>query len=163
MTPHQIIAVAFRLFAIWLLLHALGWVPSFFGVRGSQSPYVYMTFILALNAAIILALWFFPQTIAGKLLPSQAGQSQPSTTADTWLAIGCTLIGLWTLTTTIPQLVYSLFVLNTMSSYDDRSQLHQTVLYHAVQLAIAVWLVLGGKGVEKIFRWAQNAGVRKDL
>jgi hypothetical protein len=122
-----------------------------------------MTFILALNAAIILALWFFPQTIAGKLLPSQAGQSQPSTTADTWLAIGCTLIGLWTLTTTIPQLVYSFFVLNTMSSYDDRSQLHQTVLYHAVQLAIAVWLVLGGKGVEKIFRWAQNAGVRKDL
>jgi len=122
-----------------------------------------MTFILALNAAIILALWFFPQAIAGKLLPSQAGQSQPSTTADTWLAIGCTLIGLWTLTTTIPQLVYSFFVLNTMSSYDDRSQLHQTVLYHAVQLAIAVWLVLGGKGVEKIFRWAQNAGVRKDL
>jgi hypothetical protein len=32
-----------------------------------------------------------------------------------------------------------------------------------VELLIALWLVLGGKGVSKIFWWAQNAGIRKDL
>jgi hypothetical protein len=162
-TPHQIVAVAFRLFAIWLFLRALSWVPAFFGGSGSHTPYVYLAFLLALSAVIIFALWYFPLTIAGKLIPSRPAQSQPPTTPDTWLAIGCTLIGLWTLTTTIPQLVYSLFVLNVTSSYDDRSQLYQTLVYHGVQLAMAVWLVLGGNGVGKIFRWAQSAGIRKDL
>jgi hypothetical protein len=37
------------------------------------------------------------------------------------------------------------------------------VLSQLVKLAIAVWLVLGGKGVGRIFRWAQYAGIRKGL
>jgi hypothetical protein len=162
-TPQQVVGVAFRLFAIWLALHAMGYVPSFFRTIGSESPFVYMAFLLALNAVIILALWFFPLVIAGKLIPSQAAQSHPSVTAESWLAIGCTLIGLWTLTTTIPQLVYNLYALNSMSGSEDPAQTHQALLYYVVQLAIAVWLVLGGKGVGKLFQWAQDAGVKKDL
>jgi hypothetical protein len=163
-TPYQIVAVALRLFAVWLGLQALRTVPAFFTVSGFQSPsYVYMTFMLALTAVVILTLWFFPRTIAGKLLPPREGQSSlaPPVTADTWLAMGCSLIGLWTLTTTLPRLVYDIFVLNSMSSYDDRSQLEHWVVYNLVELAIAVWLVLGGKGVKKVFWWAQNAGTRK--
>jgi hypothetical protein len=165
-TPYQIVAVALRLFAVWLGLQALRTVPAFFTVSGFRSRgYVYMTFMLALTVVVILALWFFPRTIAGKLLPSREGQSAlaSTVTADTWLAMGCSLIGLWTLTTTIPRLVYDFFVLNSMSSYDDRSQLEHSVVYDLVELAIAVWLVLGGKGVKKVFWWAQNAGTRKTL
>jgi len=163
-TPYQIVAIALRLFSVWLGLQALRIVPSFFTVSGFKSPsHVYMTFMLALTALVILALWFFPRTIAGKLLPPQEGHSAPSATADTWLAMGCSLIGLWTLTTTVPRLVYDFFVLNSMSSDDDRSQLKHWVLYNLVELAIAVWLILGGKGVRKIFWWAQNAGTRKAL
>ena len=160
-TPHQIVALALRLFAIWMGIQALGYVPWFFQVRGSQSPdYVYVTFMFALNLVIILALWFFPRMIAWKLVPSDDTRSQPPATADTWLAMGCTLIGLWTLTTTIPRLVeYSYLVKAT----DDRWGLAPEVLSQLVKLAIAVWLVLGGKGVGRIFRWAQYAGIRKDL
>ena len=97
MTPHQIVALALRLFAIWMGIQALGYVPWFFQVKGSQSPdYVYVTFMFALNVVIVLVLWFFPRTIAWKLLPSDDTRSQPPATADTWLAMGCTLIGLLT-------------------------------------------------------------------
>ena len=160
-TPHQIVALALRLCAIWLGLKALGYVPAFFEARSSQSPgYVFMTFMLALHVVIILLLWFFPRTIAGKLLPSHDTQPQPPATVDTWLAMGCTLIGLWTLTSTIPGLVYDI-VLSSRSDYEGWSLLD--LLYNLVRLAIGVWLVLGGKGVGKLFRWAQYAGLKKDL
>jgi hypothetical protein len=163
-TPHQIVVVALRLFAVWLGLQALWTVPAFFNASAAlRSPAsVYMTFMLTLSAVVILVLWFFPRTIAGKALPVHDTQSQPSATSDTWLAVGCALIGVWTLTNAIPQLAYDSFVLISMSGHDERSQLPQWG-YHLVQLAIALWLVLGGKGVGKIFRWAQDVGTKKDL
>jgi multisubunit Na+/H+ antiporter MnhB subunit len=163
-TPHQIVAVALRLFAVWLGLQALTTVPSFFTLNGFHSPnYGWVTFMLAITAVVIFALWVFPLTIAGKLIPRPERQAQPSATPDVWLAIGCTLLGLWTLTTAIPRLVYDYVAWNAMSSYDDRSQLQHWVVYHLVELAIAVWLILGAKGVRKVFWWAQNVAIRKDL
>jgi len=163
-TPHQIIAVALRLFAVWLGLQALTALPSFFTLNGFHSPnFGWMTFMLAITAVVIFALWVFPRSIAGKLLPPSESQPQPSATPDVWLAMGCTLLGLWTLITTVPRLVYDSFAFSSMSYYEDRSQLRQWVIYNLLRLAIAVWLLLGAKGVRKIFWWAQNVGVRKDL
>jgi hypothetical protein len=160
-TPHQVVAFALRLFAIWIAIQALAWVPGVFslGVSGPQSPYVYGAFFLAVNVVIILVLWRFPRTVAGELLPSHDTQSPPLATADAWLAMGCTLIGLWRLSTIIPKLAVDLLLVKSM----QQGQLAQWALYTGAALAIAIWLVLGGKGVEKIFRWAQYAGTRKDL
>jgi hypothetical protein len=162
-TPHQIVALAIRLFAIWLGMQALGYVYWFLEMSGSQARgyVVYIALNSVLTVVIILVAWFFPRAIAGKLLPPQDEQSQPSATVDTWLAMGCTLIGLWTLTTTIPKLVNDVFVAIFIEYHDNA--LLMLVLRDVVQVAIAVWLVLGGKGVGKIFRWAQYAGIRKDL
>jgi hypothetical protein len=164
MTPHQIVAVALRLFAVWLGIQALRILPAFFVVNSSDATgYVYALFMFALTAVLVLALWFFPRAITGKLLPHGVAESQPAVTADTWLAMGCSLIGLWILTTTIPRLVFDIFALNSMSSYEDRSQLLRGVLWELGQLAIAIWLILGGKGFRKVFWWAQNAATRKAL
>lgn len=162
MTPHQTAALALRLSAIWLGLQALGYLPWFFNMNGQQSLYVYVytTFMLTLYVLIILMFWFFPRTVAGKLLPSQETQAEPPATADTWLAMGCTLIGLWTLTNTLPRLVYFLYLNH---STDAPWWADSELLYVGGKLVIAVWLVLGGRGVGKIFRWAQYAAIRKDL
>jgi hypothetical protein len=163
-TPLQSVALALRLFAVWLALQTLRTVPSFFTVNGLESPsYVWMTFMLALALVVIITLWFFPRVIAGKLLPTPDSQAQTPATPDVWLAIGCTLLGLWTLTTTIPRLVYDYFAWNALQMTDDRSELQHWIVYNLIELVIAVWLILGAKGVRNIFRWAQNVGIRKDL
>jgi hypothetical protein len=74
--------------------------------------------------------------------------------------MGCTLIGLWRLSTIVPKLAVDLFFVKSMQ---EQGQLAQWALYTGAALAIAIWLVLGGKGVDRIFRWAQYAGTRKDL
>ena len=160
MTPHQSVALALRLFAIWLALQTLWALPSFFTARSSQSL-TWIAFMLALIGLVSVALWVFPRTIAGKLLPPPDPQPRSSATPAVWLAIGCTLLGLWTLTTAVPRVVYD--VSDWMSS-EDRSPLWYSILLRdLVALAIAIWLILGAKGVRKILWWAQNVGIRKDL
>lgn len=59
--------------------------------------------------------------------------------------------------------VWAFVLLTAMSGYDDPSRLQHMIVYNLNELAIAVWLILGGGGVSKVFWWAQNAGIRKGL
>ena len=163
MTPHQTVAVALRLFAVWIGLQALMTLPAFFLPGSDAAGYVYGLFLLGVTGVLVLVLWFFPRAITGKVLPPQDAQPQRSATPDTWLAMGCSLIGLWIFTTRIPRLVFDVYILKSMASYEEHSQLLRGVLYDSTEVAIALWLILGGKGFRKIFWWAQNVGVRKDL
>ena len=164
MTSHQSVALALRLFAIWIALQTLRTVPAFFTMGDFDSRTLVWTLAtFGLNAVVVLAFWVFPRTIAGKLIPPPDLEPQLSTSPDQWLAVGCTLLGLWTLTTTIPRIIYEAFTLSAMSSYDDHSRAQHLVVYNLVELVIGVWLILGAKGVRKLFWWAQNAGIRKDL
>jgi hypothetical protein len=163
-TPYQCVALALRLFAVWLALQALGMLPSFFAPRAFESPnFVWMSFLLAITAAVIVVLWVFPRAIAGKLLPPPDTEQRASATPDLWLAMGCTLLGLWTLITVLPRLLFDLYAMSSTPTFEDASALRVGVLYGAFRLAIGLWLVLGAKGVRKLFWWAQNAGIRKDL
>ena len=165
MTPRQIVAVALRIFAVWLGLQALQSIPAL--VAKSEAPgFTYASFLFALTAAIVVALWFFPGTIAGKLLPSPTTPPDPAPSPDTWLAMGCALLGMWTLTVTIPRLVTEVLMIKSDHYYSyDLSQvpswLAATVAGNLVQCAIGIWLLLGGKGLRRIFWWAQHVGRQK--
>ncbi|HEV2271027.1 MAG TPA: hypothetical protein VGR92_16360 [Steroidobacteraceae bacterium] len=159
MTPKQIVALAVRLFAIWLAIQVLRMVPWFFEPGAFQaSSHVWNTFIVALSAVIVLILWLSPRIIAGHQLTSAGG---PPTSADTWLIMGCMLIGLWTLTTTVPRLVYDTIALNSTPYGEDNPTLHYWIAYNLAELCIAAWLIFGAKGVRRVFRWVQNAGIGK--
>lgn len=164
MTPQHAVALTLRLFAIWLGIQVLRMVPWFFEPGAAQSSnHAYVAFLLALSALIIVALWLFPGIIAGKLLSASDAQSLAPASADGWLSMGCMLIGLWTLTTTLPRLVYDTFALNSMPPWEDHSQLHYWVLYNLTELVIAMWLILGGRGARKLFLWLHSAGTRNSL
>lgn len=163
MRPRQAVALAVRLFAIWLAIQVLRMVPWFFEPGAFQaSSHVWNTFVVALSAVIVLILWLSPRIIAGNRLISASGQSRASTSADTWLIVGCMLIGLWALTTTVPRLVYDTIALNSTPYGVDDSKLHNWVVYNLVELGIAAWLIFGAKGIRRVFRWVQNAGIGKD-
>jgi len=94
MTPQQIVALAVRLFAIWLAIQVLRMVPWFFQRSAFQaSSHVWNAFVVALSAVIVLIMWLSPLVIAGKQQTSSSGQSRAPTSADTWLVVGCMLIG----------------------------------------------------------------------
>ena len=162
MLPREVVTVAIRLFAICLGLSALHMLPSLF-IEGEGKPpgYAYGFFFFAVTAAIALTLWFFPRLAAGKLV-SGSPENGATASADTWLAMGCALIGLWMLTYAVPALIRDAVVLqSTASEYSDTANLKSWVLYNLVKVAIALWLAFGATGFRQLFWWARGAGLSK--
>ena len=166
MLPHQVVAVAVRLFAISLALAALNALPIVtigqFSLGGGHPPgFVYSLFLIVLTMALALLLWVFPYSVAGKLVPKTAEPAAETTAADTWLAIGCAVIGLWILSRALPGLLRDLYVLGTLDSYADAHDIKSWALFNFIQLVIAAWLAFGSAGFRKLFWTTCKGGVQK--
>jgi len=165
MSPHQTLSVAVRLFAIWLAIYWARFIPWFYseGYHGDDSSAL-ATAVASTVLAIVclIVLWFFPRTIARGLLPvSNASNAEPAPAAspDTWFSVGSGLLGLFVVTNAIPALVRNLAVMFLTRSGDiDKTNLKYGLLYYFTELILAVWLILGAKGVKNLITWARNAG-----
>jgi hypothetical protein len=157
-SPHQIIAVAVRLLAIWLAVQGTGTALSIY-----QSGESHFALIFALCAAVLVTLlWMFPQSIARKVLSTSETQSTVPATPDTWLTMGCALIGLWLMSSAVPSLIGELLALHLVGSQlNDTTGIYVWIVRFVLEIAVALWLILGAKGFRKIYRWAQNAGTTK--
>jgi hypothetical protein len=148
MSPHQAVAVAVRLFSVWLGIYVLRTVVSLAFVRHSEVPgFGVLVAFLALTALLVAALWFFPRSIAGKLLSPDSAKSEASASPDLWLAMGCALLGLWMLTSALPSLVLDTYALVYVDSTSADASLKRSVLYYVIEVAIALWLFFGAKGL----------------
>jgi len=111
---------------------------------------------------VALLLWIFPLTTAKKLLAPPVAEPAPAASPDTWLAMGCALIGLWLLATAIPVVVRdALYFYSSASEYDDFPGFRRWLIYRLVEILVAVWLIVGTKGFVKVFQWSRGAGINK--
>jgi hypothetical protein len=162
MSRHQAVAVAVRIFAAWLAVTVLRNLASFAFFKQSDMPgYGLAVAVLALAALLVATLWFFPGTIARKLLSPDNAKPETSASPDLWLAMGCALLGLWLLKSALPTLVFDTYALIHLSYGDDRGNIPQSVVYYVVEVVIGLWLVFGAKGFRRLFWWARNAGYKK--
>lgn len=167
MTPHQTIAVAVRLFAIWLAVTLISNLVTFssqFNWQDYPNKLFATAVIVVLLALVAAALWFFPLTVARRLLPAASPESPAATlpaSPDTWLAMGCSLLGLWVMTAALPSLVRESIILISADSFTSISEIRHWLIYHLGQAIIGVWLALGAKGFRGLFWWARDAGVSK--
>jgi hypothetical protein len=165
MSPHQAVAVAVRIFAVWLATYLIRTAPFLaisFNGHDSSGIVLATAIVSAICFGVAAALWFFPLTIARKLLPPAAAAPAPAQPPEVWLSMGCALIGLWMLASSISTLAQNIFALY----YVDKSygteiplQIKHGILYALLNVAIGVWLILGARGFGKVFRWAQNVGL----
>jgi hypothetical protein len=76
--------------------------------------------------------------------------------------MGCALIGLLMLTSSVPDVVRNVYAINWLGSEGgDTSEVKQYLAYQIVQVAIGLWLVFGAKGFRRLFWWARTAGYGK--
>ena len=96
MTPHHFVAVAIRLFAIWLALHAVQNFVITTGFLAEAPPGAaairYTVTALYLGASIYL--WLFPLSLAKSLMPSTGADTKLALSAREALTVGCVILGL---------------------------------------------------------------------
>lgn len=161
MTKVEIVGLGIRLFAIFIAFYVLRQLPyfSFYELSDTSSllVLVYVVFIVV----TVLFMWFFPKSIAAKILP----QVKDGAPATVWseaqvLAIGCTLIGIFTLIQAIPDVTYwvSVFILRPSLPYYEplKPESFFNLARLATELALALWLVLGSSGIAAFLQRRQK-------
>ena len=172
MTPHHVVALCLRLVAIIWLLYTLSHVHSLFmylnappeiAIRG---PVVWL--VAFLQIATCAVLWFFPVTIATKLLPSAAAMPErpvPPSLIE-WQTLGVICIGLWGLSRAIPDAIYWLTFFNMRvtteyGSGDLDPEQMASVITTLAEIAISAWLLFGAKGFAAFLFKLRTGGVAK--
>lgn len=109
MTPQQIVGLAVRLFAIWLIFAALQMVGSGISVSnqaGLEPTYGFFVWA-ALMFLLALALWFFPLVVAHRLIPRTRFEDVLRVPATQAAMVACVILGLWLFTSRVlPGLAY---------------------------------------------------------
>jgi hypothetical protein len=165
MTPTQSIAVGVRLFAIWLLWYGLTMTSiTYFKAREGNQDTALLTFAFGaiLIALMCLSLWLFATFLARRILPKQSDAPSTPSVFEDWFSVGCSLIGVWSLSKAIPALS-SYLIVNYLgqkmypSSFSVNLDWPLHVAFNVFQLLFGVWLFLGAKGLKKILLWIREA------
>jgi hypothetical protein len=152
----DIIAVASRLLAVYLAVVSTQIPISLLSLPDSQPVEASLLFIQLGTAASILALaallWFFPLTVARRLLPVMRDPQPPvSVPGALALSLALAVLGFWLLAKAVSDVVYW----STVLFFSSRSAVPMEFLPEhkadmvttVVELAIAATLILGNRGI----------------
>ena len=161
MSREDILTVALRLFAIYLVIGALQLVGQASATdinlpAGSLIVAIILSIIFPLLIAALL--WLLPLRIAAILLP---GINQQHTALSTGtvpaLEIGCILIGLWLLASSLSDSTY--WVITLIAALNNEWGLQiipmqdlASMAAALMQLGLSAWLLLGYRGILKFVR-----------
>jgi hypothetical protein len=109
-TPHQILVVAVRIFAIVWLLNSIGHLLAILRYSDTSEPYSWTAISLMwpiLELIGCVFLWFFPATLSRRLLrDTSKPEGAPGPKLSEWQSMIVIGVGLWTLSYAVPDVVY---------------------------------------------------------
>ena len=169
MTREDFVAVAARLFAVWIGIKAVGSIPLAIAAREhdlGDGTWQFGIFLALLMLAIAIVLWLFPLTIGRKLLPVMKTPGTPVAWQSAGaLELALTVLGFWLLASSLGDAFYWL----TMAFLSIRAKMPLTewadgdrasAVTTIVEIAIAFVLILGHRGLLAAFARIRGAGGR---
>ena len=97
MTPHQIVGMFVRIFAIWIFVVAIQLIGT--GIALDNSPFEGRTVMPFVTSGVLFiaasALWLFPMFVAYKLGPLRHSDSRVPISALDAAVVACIVLGLW--------------------------------------------------------------------
>jgi len=98
MTPHQLVGLFTRLFAIWLFISGTQMIGAGMSLRDSVGNGAGAAYVISIVlCAIALIVWRYPLVIARKLIPAAPDDISNSISAAETATVACIVLGLWTL------------------------------------------------------------------
>ena len=167
MNREDIVAVAAKLFSIYLFILAVQFVASSISLNYQEAgmvPVVLIIVVAVVVCAISTYLWFFPLTVARGLLPvmKERDASQPLN-LPLALGLGFTLLGVWLFSRALSDLVFYA-VLWARARGEDGVVLQITPGQYAslasaiVRFALSLFLMFGSAGLRRTFLRLRYAG-----
>lgn len=166
-TREDVIAVASRLFALFLfvlVLRALAQSASTLFGGEWDLPWLLLGLSLhALTLAVAAFLWFFPLTIARKLLPvARDSGTVPLAQTPNLQALAFSVLGAWVLASALSDALYWV----VFFAYSERAGVDYAlsaqhvagVVAALAEVLIGIYLLLGSKGLAGLIQRFRHAG-----
>lgn len=162
MNREDYVAIAARLLAVYVTIQIILQIPRAAHVL-AQGQGVAWAGLYALILAICLAgctlIWFFPLTVARKLLPAmKESRSGQAIDASIGLSLGLTLIGVWFFAQGLVDAIYWLALAvwakqnPQMSGFEWTADQAASMIATGFQLGVGAWMVLGTSGIQRHIR-----------
>ncbi len=158
MTPQQIVAIAVRMFSVWLALAAIPYLSSTpHLLLQSDNDAGTTTSILIGIAYLVTAavVWLFPLSISNKLVPKTHFENRLHTRPNEVATVAISILGLWKFIDAAPDLVSYLFqaYLNApggsvFSSLDAKGK--ADVAFILLEIVIALIFLLKAHAIAKL-------------
>ena len=168
MRKEQVVGLALRLFAIFLFIQALRQAAGLIPFLTDSTPVRIGIGVVLVSTLVPVAiaafLWLLPLTIATKLIPGVSAKEPRSTLTATEIAsVAFPILGLWVLTSAIPDTFHwTMFIYIVKSSDVGRPELSPenigNIVATVVELLIGFWLLLGSKGMFGLLKRLRYAG-----
>jgi hypothetical protein len=155
MTPQQIVGLAVRLFAIWLVImavQAVGMATAMAEQPGATSTFAPYGFA-ALFVVVAILLWVFPMVVAHKLVPRTRFEDTLRVPANDLLVVACVVLGLWDIVArAVPAITYyisiaAFWLKNGQPIATLEESRHIGFLIGLIHLAIGLLLTLRAREV----------------
>jgi hypothetical protein len=163
------VAIAARLFAVYIAFKAVLQIPTAIQTLSQDQGIAWAglyVLVLLVSLAICAFLWFFPLTIARKLLPvMKEPRSDKAINASIGLSLGLTLIGVWLLAQGAIDSIYWLTLIVRTKQMAQQMGFEwtpdQTAAMAATvfELGVGAWLVFGNAGLRRLiykFRYGEQ-------
>lgn len=170
MKKEEIVAIAVRLFAIYLFVYAVRMVPGMVVLIQQQVDsidFIFGLVFLTSHLLVALLLWVFALAIARKLLPGgKAGKAPARLAAGDIQTVAFSVMGLWVLAMAIPEIFYwGSYIYQTSASgwrYRELSPENAgNIVSTLVELAIGLWLLFGARGLAGLVNMARGMSAAK--
>lgn len=166
MRKEEIVGLAVRIFALYLVLTAVTGLGTFIafnetGLPGTM-PRAAMVAVVAIPLALALLLWFFPLTVAHKLLPPMTADAAPTRLGPgEYQVVAFSVLGMWVLAEQLPAMISWIGVAIYVHGEEadlmtarEIGRLASTV----AGLGIGFWLLFGARGLVGLLRSVRSAG-----
>lgn len=169
MKKEQVVGIAVRLFAVFLGFYTFRYVIGLTSLLVDPSPNKpgvgFLLLLAAFPTLAAILLWYFPLAVASKVIPDIKTAKAPARLDAGGIAVvSFSIMGLWVLTTAIPDIFYWVTFAYRIRSTDlGNSELSPEhiayIVSTVVELAVGFWLLLGSRGILGIIRRFRYAGM----
>jgi hypothetical protein len=145
MTPHQVVGLFTRLFAIWLFTSGIQVIGAWVSLRDSVGNGAGAADVISIVlCAIALVVWRYPLVIARKLMPAAPDDMSHSISAAETASVACIVLGLWMLVgRALPALLRDLEILAVYrADYQPLQSLAGRDLSRIIESAVDVVVAL---------------------
>jgi len=169
MSREDIVAVASRLFAVFLVVVVLRMASGIFHTlptfESTARFVLFLGFATIPALAIAALLWFFPLSVAKRLLPVMKTPRPPVDAASpTAMELALTAMGFWLLAGGLIDAIYwivmVIHIVNTPMSVELDASQKANLVATITQLALGLWLLLGHRGLTNLVLKLRYAGSR---